>query len=130
MDEYQGEQISEQATSCTRDQQAPSTDATPPKRTRGPAAPVKQKTKKLLRKISLFSISDSLDGPVSSALTVPLTIQQVVLLIVLILLVIVVLQIPTVLFYVNSPQSSSDSSSFINGIDVQTCSVSLHCIYS
>ena len=127
MEDCQGEQISEQATSCTRGIQVSATDAVPPARTRGPADPVKrQKTNKLLRKISLFSISDSLDGRVSSSLKVPLTIQQVVVLIVLILLVIVVLQIPTVLFYANPPRSSSDSTSFINGIDVQTCSVSLN----
>ena len=112
----------------TRDHGTPTTDSAP-----SVCSPMpKMKATQLLKMLSIFSIEnrESMDlGP--ATLTVPLTIQQVVILITLILLVIVVLQVPTVLFYVNSPSSSSMSStSLINEIDFSTCSVSFSKLYS
>ena len=89
----------------------------------------KMKVAQLLKKLSLFSIAESMD-PGSATLTVSLTIQQVVILITLILVVIVVLQVPTVLFYVSSPSSPMSSTLFINEIDFSTCSVSFSKVYS
>ena len=104
----------------TRDHGTPTTDSAPTVCSPMP----KMKATRLLKKFSIFSIDDRESiGP--GTLTVSLTIQQVVILITLILLVIVVLQVPTVLFYVNSPSSSSMSSTLlINEIDFSTCSVS------
>ena len=83
-------------------------------------SPMKKRATELLRKISLFSISES---EAVSPLTV-LTIQQAVILISTILLIAVVLQIPTILYYTNEPPSSGTSSSLISDINFQTCSVS------
>ena len=82
-------------------------------------SPMKKRATGLLRKISLFSMSESEVSP----LTV-LTIQQAILLISAILLVAAVLQIPTILYYTNEPPSSTTSSSLVGDIDFHTCSVS------
>lgn len=106
---------------CTTDHGMPrpanltAEDSPPPVR-----SPMKKRATELLRKISLFSVSES---EAVSPLTV-LTIQQAVILISSILLIVVVLQIPTILYYTNEPPSSSTSSSLVSDIDFQTCSVS------
>lgn len=83
----------------------------------------KKRAKEFIRKISLFSLSESVVPDHMSPRTV-LTIQQMVILIGSILLVIAVLQIPTILYFTNPPPSASTSTSFISDIDFNTCSVS------
>ena len=101
---------------CITDHGAPATDSAP-----SVHSPRRIRANELFKKLSLFSLAESLD-PGPATLTVPLTIQQGVILISLIMLVIAVLQIPTILFYINSP--SPADSTFINDIDWSTCTVS------
>ena len=87
-----------------------------------PSAVNDERVKSVFRKMSLFSLSESLADHVNPRTV--LTIQQAIVLIGLILLMIVVLQIPTILYYANPPSSLSAGTSIISDFNLDTCSVS------
>jgi len=108
-----------QETACTTDHVIPVNDTVESPR----HSPIKKSAAtRLMKQISLFSISTELDH--IKPITV-LTVQQVVILVSLILLVVIVLQIPTILYFLNPPPSSStSSSSILSDFNFKTCSVS------